>query len=204
MERHMILIRTDGTGRLIRCDDGDTCKLETLQQLVGGLIETADSCLEPGWAREPVDSIKLIVNEEGLLQELPVNWKAMNLYQYGYMSGIVGTAVLAAARGDELMALQSRCARPSAPSGASDWEVKRHDRPEQCPGGAAGADHHRAGGVTDAGSEDPGDPYADPILEAAGAVPGLRVPGQGSGGGHRDVAVCAFRTAERQPAVAQR
>ena len=60
MERYMILIRTDGTGRLIRCDDGDTCKLETLQQLVGGLIETADSCLEPGWAREPVDSIKLI------------------------------------------------------------------------------------------------------------------------------------------------
>lgn len=88
MERYMILIRADGTGRLIRCDDGDTCKLETLQQLVGGLIETADSCLEPGWAREPVDSIKLIVNEEGLLQELPVNWKAMNLYQYGYMSGI--------------------------------------------------------------------------------------------------------------------
>lgn len=34
MERYMILIRTDGTGRLIRCDDGDTCKLETLQQLV--------------------------------------------------------------------------------------------------------------------------------------------------------------------------
>lgn len=103
MERYMILIRTDGTGRLIRCDDGDTCKLETLQQLVGGLIETADSCLEPGWAREPVDSIRLIVNEEGLLQELPVNWKAMELYQYGYMSGIVGTAVLAAARGDELI-----------------------------------------------------------------------------------------------------
>lgn len=38
MERHMILIRTDGTGRLIRCDDGDTCKLETLQQLVGETI----------------------------------------------------------------------------------------------------------------------------------------------------------------------
>ena len=83
MERYMILIRTDGTGRLIRCDDGDTCKLETLQQLVGGLIETADSCLEPGWAREPVDSIRLIVNEEGLLQELPVNWKADRLCKAG-------------------------------------------------------------------------------------------------------------------------
>lgn len=79
--RYMIYLPADAPGRLIRCNDGDTCKLETLQQLVGGLI----------------------VNEEGLLQELPINWKAMELYQYGYMSGIVGTAVLAAARGDELI-----------------------------------------------------------------------------------------------------
>ena len=120
MERYMILIRTDGTGRLIRCDDGDTCKLETLQQLVGGLIETADICLEPGWAREPVDSIKLIVNEEGLLQELPVNWKAMNLYQYGYMSGIVGTAVLAAARGDELIGF----AKPVCETICNEWGIR--------------------------------------------------------------------------------
>lgn len=123
MERYMIQIRTDGTGRtgrLIRCDDGDTCKLETLQQLVGGLIETADSCLEPGWAREPVDSIKLIVNEEGLLQELPVNWKAMNLYQYGYMSGIVGTAVLAAARGDELIGF----AKPVCETICAEWGIR--------------------------------------------------------------------------------
>lgn len=120
MERYMILIRTDGTGRLIRCDDGDTCKLETLQQLVGGLIETADSCLEPDLAREPVDSIKLIVNEEGLLQELPVNWKAMNLYQYGYMSGIVGTAVLAAARGDELIGF----AKPVCETICAEWGIR--------------------------------------------------------------------------------
>ena len=120
MERYMIQIRTDAPGRLIRCDDGDTCKLETLQQLVGGLIETADSCLEPGWAREPVDSIKLIVNEEGLLQELPVNWKAMNLYQYGYMSGIVGTAVLAAARGDELIGF----AKPVCETICNEWGIR--------------------------------------------------------------------------------
>lgn len=46
MTRYMILIRTDGTGRLIRCDDGDTCKLETLQQLVGGLIGFAKPVCE--------------------------------------------------------------------------------------------------------------------------------------------------------------
>lgn len=39
MERYMILLQTDGTGRLIRCDDGDTCKLETLQQLVLQIAE---------------------------------------------------------------------------------------------------------------------------------------------------------------------
>lgn len=120
MERYMILIRADGTGRLIRCDDGDTCKLETLQQLVGGLIETADCYLEPGWAREPVDSIRLIVNEEGLLQELPVNWKAMKLYKYGYMSGIVGTAVLAAARGDELIGF----AKPVCEPICAEWGIR--------------------------------------------------------------------------------
>ena len=111
MERYMILIQ---------CDDGDTCKLETLQQLVGGLIETADCCLEPDWAREPVDSIRLIVNEEGLLQELPVNWKAMELYQYGYMSGIVGTAVLAAARGDELIGF----AKPVCETICAEWGIR--------------------------------------------------------------------------------
>ena len=87
---------------------------------MGGLIETADSCLEPGWAREPVDSIRLIVNEEGLLQELPVNWKAMELYQYGYMSGIVGTAVLAAARGDELIGF----AKPVCETICAEWGIR--------------------------------------------------------------------------------
>ena len=120
MERFVIVMPVDTSAYLLPCDDGDTCKLETLQPLVGGLIETADSCLEPGWAREPVDSIKLIVNEEGLLQELPVNWKAMNLYQYGYMSGIVGTAVLAAARGDELIGF----AKPVCETICAEWGIR--------------------------------------------------------------------------------
>ena len=79
MERYMILIRADGTGRLIRCDDGDTCK-----------------------------------------QELPVNWKAMELYQYGYISGIVGTAVLAAARGDELIGF----AKPVCETICAEWGIR--------------------------------------------------------------------------------
>lgn len=44
--RYMIYLPADAPGRLIRCDDGDTCKLETLQQLVGGLIGFAKPVCE--------------------------------------------------------------------------------------------------------------------------------------------------------------
>ena len=43
MERYVIVIPADEEqkARPVRCDDGDTCKLETLQTLVGGPIEMA-------------------------------------------------------------------------------------------------------------------------------------------------------------------
>ena len=69
MERYIIFIPADGPCRLVPCDDGDTCKLNTLRVLVDGPIEVTPSCLGASWAREPVDSIKLIVNEDGLVQE---------------------------------------------------------------------------------------------------------------------------------------
>ena len=121
MERYVIVIPADEEqkARLVRCDDGDTCKLETLQTLVGGPIETAESCFAANWAREDVDSIQLIVNEEGLLQELPFNERATDLYQYRYMSGIVGTAALMAARGDELIGF----AKSVAESICAEWEI---------------------------------------------------------------------------------
>ena len=119
MERYVIVIPADEEqkARLVRCDDGDTCKLETLQELVGGCIETAESCLAANWAREDVDSIQLIVNEEGLLQELPFNERATNLYEFRYMSGIVGTAVLMAAQGDELIGFT----KPVCETICSEW-----------------------------------------------------------------------------------
>ena len=101
MERYIIFIPADGPCRLVPCDDGDTCKLNTLQQLVDGPIEVTESYLEPNWAREPVECICLIVNEEGLLRQLPENRSATNLYAYG--GPIVGDAVLAAARGEDLI-----------------------------------------------------------------------------------------------------
>ena len=105
MERYVIVIPADEEqkARLVRCDDGDTCKLETLQELVGGCIETAESCLAANWAREDVDSIQLIVNEEGPWQELPFNEGACDLYQYRSISGSVGSSAQIAALEDVLI-----------------------------------------------------------------------------------------------------
>ena len=119
MERYVIVMPVDTSAYLLPCDDGDTCKLETLQALVGGPIETADARLDASWAREDVDSIQLIVNEEGLLQELPFNEQATDLYEFRYMSGIVGPAVLAAARGDELIGFS----KPVCETIVKEWNL---------------------------------------------------------------------------------
>lgn len=119
MERFVIVMPVDTSAYLLPCDDGDTCKLETLQKLVGGPIEMADTCLAASWAREDVDSIQMAVNEEGLLQELPYNEHATDLYAFNYMSSIVGPAVLMAARGDELIGF----AKSVAESICAEWEV---------------------------------------------------------------------------------
>lgn len=129
MERFVIVMPVDTSAYLLPCDDGDTCKLETLQKLVGGPIEMDDTCLAASWAREDVDSIQLIVNEEGLLQELPFNERATDLYQYRYMgTGIVGTAVLMAARGDELIGF----ARPVCETIGSEWNLDLEETGEEC------------------------------------------------------------------------
>lgn len=121
MERYIIFIPADGPCRLVPCDDGDTCKLSTLQQLVGGPAEETESFLEPNWAREPVECICLIVNEEGLLRQLPENRSATNLYAYG--GSIVGDAVLAAARGEDLIGFP----KPVCRTICDEWELEMED-----------------------------------------------------------------------------
>ena len=123
MERFVIVMPVGTSAYLLPCDDGDTCTLETLKALLGGPIEAADT----SWAREDVDSIQLIVNEEGLLQELPFNERATNLYEHRYMSGIVGTAVLMAARGEELIGF----ARPVCETIGSEWNLDLEETGEE-------------------------------------------------------------------------
>lgn len=120
MERYIIFIPADGPCRLVPCDDGDTCKLSTLQQLVGGFIEVTESSLEPTWAREPVECIHLIVNEEGLLRQLPDNPRATELYVCGDRSAIVGDAVLMAARGEDLIGFP----KPVCKTICDEWELE--------------------------------------------------------------------------------
>lgn len=103
MERYIIFIPADGPCRLVPCDDGDTCQLSTLQQLVNGPIEVTPSCLGASWARELVDGIDLIVNEEGKLRRLTLNEDATDLYAHCGRDMIVGDALLAAACGEELI-----------------------------------------------------------------------------------------------------
>lgn len=66
MERYIIFIPADGPCRLVACDDGDSIKLETLQELVDGPIEVTPSCLGITWAREPVDGIDLMLTVKTL------------------------------------------------------------------------------------------------------------------------------------------
>lgn len=130
MERYVIVIPADEEqkARLLRCDDGDTCKLETLQNLVGGPIEAAESSLETTWAREPVDCIHLIVNDEGLLRQLPDNRRATDLCAYGDCSVIVGDAVLMAGHGEDLIGF----ARPVCETIGSEWNLDLEETGKEC------------------------------------------------------------------------
>lgn len=123
MERYMIYIPAKGVCCLIHCNGTGTLTLNEMQALVDGPIEVTESCLESTWAREPVDGINLIVNEEGLLRQLPDNTQATNLYAYGDRSVIVGDAVLAAARGEDLIGFS----KPVCKTICDEWGLEMED-----------------------------------------------------------------------------
>ena len=123
MERYMIYIPAKGICRLIPCDGTGTLTLNEMQALVDGPIEVTESCLEPTWAREPVECIHLIVNEEGLLRQLPDNSPATDLYAYGDRAVIVGDAILAAGRCEDLIGF----AKPVCKTICDEWDLRMED-----------------------------------------------------------------------------
>lgn len=52
MNRYMIVIPAKNRSFVLKCDEGDGAKLETLQKLVSGYVETVPSALDATWARE--------------------------------------------------------------------------------------------------------------------------------------------------------
>ena len=88
---------------------GGHLPLKDLQDMVGGNIETVPTVLVDGWSREKGVQIMMLVNEEGKLQELPVNQLATNLSVL-WDDVVVGNAVILGARGDELIGLTREAA----------------------------------------------------------------------------------------------
>ena len=68
MNRYMIVIPAKNRSFLLKCDEGDGAKLETLQKLVSGYVETVPSALDATWAREEADLLVLLVDEDGRLK----------------------------------------------------------------------------------------------------------------------------------------
>lgn len=115
MDRYMIVIPAKNRAFNMKCDDGDSMKLETLQKLVGGPIEPVPALLSAEWAREKdVDGILLLVNEEGLMKERPLtNQRASEMAA----AELVGPAVVAEKRGDELIGF----AKPVVETICAEW-----------------------------------------------------------------------------------
>lgn len=101
MDRYMIVIPAKNRAFNMKCDDGDSMKLETLQKLVGGPIE-------------PVNSVLLLVNEEGLMKERSLtNQRASEMTA----AELVGPAIVAAKRGEELIGF----AKPVVDTICAEW-----------------------------------------------------------------------------------
>ena len=108
---------------MIQCDDECPATLETLQELVDGPIEVTPSCLGASWAREPVDGIDLIVNEEGRLRGLPYNGRASDLWEGGGICLLNCDALLAAAKGEDLIGFP----KPVCRTICYEWGLEMED-----------------------------------------------------------------------------
>ena len=114
MNRYMIVIPAKNRSFLLKCDEGDGMKLETLQKLVSGYVEVVPAALDATWAREEADRLVLLVDEEGRLKCKAANQKATNIAPADVtrngMQPLMGAAVLALQRGDKLMGFSKHVA----------------------------------------------------------------------------------------------
>lgn len=96
MNRYMIYMPAGTQGRLIHCHLDGSLTLGEMETLVDGYTEVLSSTLEPEFAREPVDGIRLVVSADAELFGAKCNDKATCLYLNQDCDKIVGDAFLCA------------------------------------------------------------------------------------------------------------
>lgn len=94
-----LLILADGHYDVIKPKNGKFFSLEELQEFVGGMIEyigphrLVRATLGSGLLRVTNQTL-MVINEEGKLNNLPVNELATSLYRNGHIDPIVGDVVV--------------------------------------------------------------------------------------------------------------
>ena len=125
MNRYIIVIPAKNRSFLLKCDEGDGMKPETLQKLVSGYVETAPAALDATWAREEADRLVLLVDEDGRLKCKAANQKATQLAPADVTANgklpIVGAAVLMFQRGE----------LPAHKEGPRLWRIDKNAALEQ-------------------------------------------------------------------------
>ena len=84
----------------------ENTELKELQELVGGYIEVVPTWLGDDWAREEGVGLVMIVDEEGKLKGKPINSCATEMLANNIRDVIVGDAVIAGVKDDEIIALK--------------------------------------------------------------------------------------------------
>ena len=78
------LIKSNGEEENVLPNNKRDFQLDELQKYVGGLIEIVKT----------KDGRTMVINEEGKINELPINQKATALYQYNEFDFIIGDVVI--------------------------------------------------------------------------------------------------------------
>ena len=92
---------------LLHCWPEETISLKDMQKIVEGYIETVPLLLPDSMSGEENVKLLMIVNEEGKLMGLPRNRWASIL---SAADRIVGNAIIAGARGEEIIGLREEAA----------------------------------------------------------------------------------------------
>ena len=78
------LIKSNGEETKVLPNNKTDFSLDELQNYVGGLIETVRT----------KDNKIMVINEEGKINELPINYKATEMYKYNLFDFIVGDVLI--------------------------------------------------------------------------------------------------------------